>query len=114
MQWAMFVMSSALSVLLCREVICVRNFKEGNYIQCVAYDPNGHYIGKLRVSPCHHNYDNYPLSHWLVGVGFTNGLVGVLDSVTLEDVCQPFRYSKDAVTLIVFSRDSTYMATAVS
>lgn len=50
----------------------------------------------------------------LIGVGFTNGLLGVLDSVTLKDVCQPFRYSREAITKIVFSHDSTYMATAVS
>ena len=24
----------------------MRNFKEGNYIQCVAFDPTGNYIGK--------------------------------------------------------------------
>lgn len=57
--------------------------------------------------PCTHTQHN-------PGVGFTNGLVGVLDSLTLEDVCNPFRYSRDAVTQIVFSHDSTFMATAVS
>ena len=31
----------------CREVLSVRNFNEGNYIQCVTFDPKGHFIGML-------------------------------------------------------------------
>ena len=50
----------------------------------------------------------------IIGIGFTNGVVGVLDATTLEDVCQPFRYARDCVTHITFSHDSHYMATAVS
>ena len=97
----------------------MRNFKEGNYIQCVAYDPKGHYIGRLlnvikETAPVIIIiYYTFRII-FLIGVGFTNGVLGVVDSVTLEDVCQPFRYSKDAITQIVFSHDSIYMATAVS
>ena len=93
----------------------MRNFKDGNYIQCVAFDPKGHYIGELikeSISATMRQSHSPIVS--CTGVGFTSGLVGVLDSVTLEDVCQPFPYSRDAVTQIVFSHDSTYMATAVS
>ena len=50
----------------------------------------------------------------IAGVGFTSGLVGVLDTLTLEDVCEPFRYARDCITHVVFSHDSMYMATAVS
>ena len=49
-----------------------------------------------------------------VGVGFTNGVVGVLDSLTLEDSCQPFCFSREGITHITFSQDSRYIATAVS
>ena len=31
--------------------MCVRNFKDGHYIQCVAFDPNGHYIGTYTTPP---------------------------------------------------------------
>ena len=51
---------------------------------------------------------------FIAGVGFTSGVVGVLDALTLEDMCQPFRYARDCITHIVFSHDSSYMATAVS
>ena len=51
----------------------------------------------------------------LTGVGFTNGYVYILDSLTLDDeVPEPFRYSRDAVTHCTFSLDSKWMATAVS
>lgn len=50
----------------------------------------------------------------LLGVGFTDGILQVLDAMTLSDVGQPFRYSRDAVTKVAFSHDSKYMATAVS
>ena len=49
----------------------------------------------------------------IVGVGFTNGTVRVLYGVSLEDCCPPFHYSRDCVTHITFSHDSTYIATAV-
>ena len=48
-------------------------------------------------------------------VGFVNGAVRVLDSITLQDeVSEPFRYARDAITHIEFSHDSKYLATAVS
>lgn len=50
----------------------------------------------------------------LAGVGFTSGVVCVLDALSLAEVCQPFRYARDCVTHIAFSHDSHYMATAVS
>ena len=50
----------------------------------------------------------------VTGVGFTGGVVSVLDALTLEDVCQPFHYARDCITHIAFSHDSSYMATAVS
>ena len=60
-------------------------------------------------------HDSSPISNCLSsGVGFTDGCVCVLDALTLEDVCPPFRYSRDVVTFIAFSHDSNYMATAVS
>ena len=49
-----------------------------------------------------------------LGVGFTNGVVRVLDSVSLEDCCTLFHHSKDCVTHIAFSHNSMYIATAVS
>ena len=97
----------------------MRTFKEANYVQCVAYDPKGHHIGRpanffTKSAPVINiNYRNLIPDEY-IGVGFTNGLLGVLDSTTLEDVCQPFRFSRDAITQIVFSHDSAYMATAVS
>ena len=50
----------------------------------------------------------------VTGVGFTGGVVRVLDALTLEDVCQPFHYARDCITHIAFSHDSSYLATAVS
>ena len=48
-------------------------------------------------------------------VGFVNGSVRVLDSLTLRDeVQEPFRYARDAITHIEFSHDSQFLATAVS
>ena len=42
-------------------------------------------------------------------------MVRVLDSITLQDeVSEPFRYARDAITHIEFSHDSKYLATAVS
>ena len=48
-------------------------------------------------------------------VGFMNGVVRVLDALTLSDMTKdPFRYARDAITHIAFSHDSQYLATAVS
>ena len=52
---------------------------------------------------------------YFLAVGFVNGTVRVLDSITLQDeVTEPFRYARDAITHIEFSHDSRYLATAVS
>ena len=48
------------------------------------------------------------------GVGFTSGVVLVVDSLELKDSSQVFRYSRDSISHISFSQDSIFMATAVS
>lgn len=71
-------------------LVVSRKFNRGQMIRCISYDPKGNYLG----------------------VGFTNGSVRILDSLTLEDECpEPFRYSRDAVTHCVFSHDSSWFAT---
>lgn len=48
-------------------------------------------------------------------IGFMNGTVRILDSITLKDeVQEPFRYARDTITHVEFSYDSKYLATAVS
>lgn len=50
-----------------------------------------------------------------LAVGFKNGNLQIVDSVTLNDILgAPFSYAKEAINLIAFSSDSNYMATAVS
>ena len=47
-------------------------------------------------------------------VGFSNGHLRLVDAITLDDCLQvPFTYSKDAITHIQFSENSTFLATAV-
>jgi len=44
-----------------------------------------------------------------------NGQLRVVDSITLEDeLAEPFRYARYAITQLAFSHDSQYIATAVS
>uniref|UniRef100_A0A8D2Q6N2 Cilia- and flagella-associated protein 251 n=1 Tax=Varanus komodoensis TaxID=61221 RepID=A0A8D2Q6N2_VARKO len=51
----------------------------------------------------------------LLAAGFGDGSVCILDSVSLEDDCpEPFQGSSGAVTLLSFSHDSQYLASAVS
>ena len=50
----------------------------------------------------------------LSGIGFTDGRVVLVDGISLEELAPPFTYSRDCVTIIRFSHDSKYMATAVS
>lgn len=51
----------------------------------------------------------------LLGAGFTEGTVYILDAMSLENESRkPFKYSRGSVTHISFSHDSQYMATAVS
>nr|XP_008506256.1 PREDICTED: WD repeat-containing protein 66 isoform X1 [Equus przewalskii] len=49
----------------------------------------------------------------LLGAGFTEGTVYILDAMSLEnEIPEPFKYSRNSVTHISFSHDSQYMATA--
>ncbi|XP_025089746.1 cilia- and flagella-associated protein 251-like isoform X2 [Pomacea canaliculata] len=74
-----------------KETIVSQNFESGNAVHCFAYDPKGAYLV----------------------VGFTNGTVRVLDSLTLKDeLAEPFNYARGAITHIAFSPDSLFFATA--
>ncbi|XP_071945536.1 cilia- and flagella-associated protein 251-like [Antedon mediterranea] len=74
-----------------KSLVISRQFPRGHMIRCLAYDPKGEYLG----------------------VGFTNGCIRVLDSLTLkDDIPKPFTYSSDAIITCVFSHDSAWMATA--
>ncbi|KAM6155773.1 cilia- and flagella-associated protein 251 [Rhynchocyon petersi] len=49
----------------------------------------------------------------ILGVGFTEGTVHILDAMSLQnEIAEPFKYSRSAVTHISFSHDSQFMATA--
>ncbi|KAJ7309793.1 hypothetical protein JRQ81_007861 [Phrynocephalus forsythii] len=49
----------------------------------------------------------------LLAVGFSDGTLQLLDSISLEDECaEPFDYSRGPITLMSFSHDSQYLATA--
>ncbi|KAL6081651.1 hypothetical protein STEG23_007866, partial [Scotinomys teguina] len=68
-----------------------RAFEKGLGVQSLTYNPEGA----------------------LLGAGFTEGTVYILDSMSLEnEIPEPFRYSRTGVTHISFSHDSSYMATA--
>ncbi|NXQ62394.1 CF251 protein, partial [Anthoscopus minutus] len=59
-------------------------------IQCLSYDPQGHFLA----------------------AGFTDGSVYILDAISLQSICKEFQLSKGPVTHISFSHDSKYLATA--
>ncbi|NXD40293.1 CF251 protein, partial [Copsychus sechellarum] len=59
-------------------------------IQCLSYDPEGHFLA----------------------AGFTDGSVYILDAISLQSICKEFQFSQGAVTHISFSHDSKYLATA--
>uniref|UniRef100_A0A8C6CV67 Cilia- and flagella-associated protein 251 n=1 Tax=Moschus moschiferus TaxID=68415 RepID=A0A8C6CV67_MOSMO len=68
-----------------------RVFEKGLGVQSLTYNPEGA----------------------LLGAGFTEGTVYILDAMSLESaISEPFRYSRSSVTHISFSHDSQYMATA--
>ncbi|XP_031247009.1 cilia- and flagella-associated protein 251 [Mastomys coucha] len=68
-----------------------RTFEKGLGVQCLTYNPEGA----------------------LLGAGFTEGTVYILDAMSLEnESSEPFKYSKSSVTHVSFSHDSNYMATA--
>ena len=70
-----------------------RNFAKTAQITCIQFDPNSNYIA----------------------VGFKNGHLQLIDAISLEDVLKaPFTYSKDAITHIEFSHNSSFLATAVT
>ncbi|MBN3304255.1 CF251 protein, partial [Amia calva] len=74
-----------------KKCICSRIFEKEKQIQCMVYDPQGFYLA----------------------VGFASGSVYVLDALTLDNECaEPFRYAREGITHIAFSRDSQYLATA--
>ncbi|XP_039735308.1 cilia- and flagella-associated protein 251 isoform X1 [Pteropus medius] len=68
-----------------------RVFEKGFGVQSLTYNPEGA----------------------LLGAGFTEGTVYILDAMSLEnEISEPFKYSRTNVTHISFSHDSQYMATA--
>nr|XP_060468195.1 cilia- and flagella-associated protein 251 isoform X4 [Panthera onca] len=68
-----------------------RVFEKGLGIQSLTYNPEG----------------------VLLGAGFTEGTVYILDAMSLENQTpEPFKYSRTSVTHVSFSHDSQYMATA--
>uniref|UniRef100_A0A667H008 Cilia- and flagella-associated protein 251 n=1 Tax=Lynx canadensis TaxID=61383 RepID=A0A667H008_LYNCA len=68
-----------------------RVFEKGLGIQSLTYNPEG----------------------VLLGAGFTEGTVYILDAMSLENqIPEPFKYSRTSVTHVSFSHDSQYMATA--
>nr|XP_020043651.1 WD repeat-containing protein 66-like [Castor canadensis] len=68
-----------------------RVFEKGLGVQSLTYNPEGA----------------------LLGAGFTEGTVYILDAMSLENESpEPFRYSRTCVTHVSFSHDSRYMATA--
>ncbi|NXG10789.1 CF251 protein, partial [Sakesphorus luctuosus] len=62
----------------------------GAGIQCLSYDPEGHFLA----------------------AGFTDGSVYILDAISLQSSCKEFQFSQGPVTHISFSHDSEYLATA--
>ncbi|XP_044541344.1 cilia- and flagella-associated protein 251 [Gracilinanus agilis] len=55
----------------------------------------------------------FNLEGFLLGAGFTEGTVYIMDAVSLKNEApRPFKYSKGSVTLITFSHDSQFLATA--
>ncbi|NXK94470.1 CF251 protein, partial [Formicarius rufipectus] len=59
-------------------------------IQCLCYDPQGHFLA----------------------AGFTDGSVHILDAISLQSSCKEFQFSQGPVTHISFSHNSEYLATA--
>lgn len=68
-----------------------RTFEKGLGVQSLTYNPEG----------------------TLLGAGFTEGTVYILDAMSLEnETSEPFKYSRSSVSHVSFSHDSNYMATA--
>ncbi|XP_071427909.1 cilia- and flagella-associated protein 251 [Pithys albifrons albifrons] len=62
----------------------------GASIQCLSYDPEGHFLA----------------------AGFIDGSVYILDAISLRSSCKEFQFSQGPVTHISFSHDAEYLATA--
>ncbi|ERE75687.1 WD repeat-containing protein 66, partial [Cricetulus griseus] len=76
-----------------KEYLFSRFFEKGLGVQSLAYNPEGA----------------------LLGAGFTEGTVYILDAMSLANESpEPFRYSRTGISHVSFSHDSNYMATAVS
>uniref|UniRef100_G1QKZ1 Cilia- and flagella-associated protein 251 n=1 Tax=Nomascus leucogenys TaxID=61853 RepID=G1QKZ1_NOMLE len=74
-----------------KQYLFSRVFEKGLGVQSLTYNPEGA----------------------LLGAGFTEGTVYILDAMSLENESpEPFKYSRTSVTHISFSHDSQYMATA--
>ncbi|XP_013205243.2 cilia- and flagella-associated protein 251 [Microtus ochrogaster] len=68
-----------------------RTFEKGLGVQSLSYNPEG----------------------TLLGAGFTEGTVYILDAMSLENESpEPFKYSRTSISHVSFSHDSNYMATA--
>ncbi|CAH6778910.1 Wdr66 [Phodopus roborovskii] len=68
-----------------------RAFEKGLGVQSLTYNPEGA----------------------LLGAGFTEGTVYILDAMSLENESpEPFKYSRTSISHVSFSHDSNYMATA--
>lgn len=76
----------------------------------------------MRSCRDHHNVNmqhRYSVAYtrlmYVTAVGFTIGVLKIVDAQSLHDVHpHGFRYSRDAITHIAFSHDSKYLAVAVS
>ncbi|XP_033076214.1 cilia- and flagella-associated protein 251 isoform X2 [Trachypithecus francoisi] len=74
-----------------KQYLFSRVFEKGLGVQSLTYNPEGA----------------------LLGAGFIEGTVYILDAMSLENESpEPFKYSRTSVTHISFSHDSQYMATA--
>ncbi|RNA14704.1 WD repeat-containing 66 [Brachionus plicatilis] len=72
-------------------MLCSRNFNRSLQITCIKFNPKGD----------------------LIAIGFHNGQMQIIDSISLDDCLNsPFIYSKDSITHIEFSEDSSFLATA--
>ncbi|XP_062509735.1 cilia- and flagella-associated protein 251-like [Corticium candelabrum] len=71
-------------------VLATRQFEKHQCVQCVTFDQKGKFVA----------------------VGFTNGTLQVVNFLTLEDECLPFKFSRDCITHVSFSYDCKYLATA--
>lgn len=89
-------------------MLCSRNFQKNLQITCIRFNPTGDLIGTLHLLNFFKNY------LFLLAIGFQNGQLQIIDSISLDDCLKaPFIYSKASITHIEFSEDSSFLATAV-